>query len=238
MAPSRWSAVALAATTLTLAPLAATGQTNTFESGTTEGWLIHLLGPAAPLGGPPAAALPTNVATGGPAGLNDNFLRLNSLGTPGPGGRLMVLNPGGWAGNYLAAGITSIRLDARNFGNTDVFLRFLVEDAMNAPPTNVAISAVPVVLAAGGGWQSIEFPLFGASGLTAVMGSVAAALGTTTIVRIFSSETLTAEPAPLAATVGLDNITAVSTVPEPSTAVLLGTGALGLLLARRRRPPR
>ena len=43
------------------------GQTDTFESGTTEGWVINLLGS----GNPPPEALPRNIADGGPAGSGD-----------------------------------------------------------------------------------------------------------------------------------------------------------------------
>ena len=117
----------------------AAGHVNTFEDGSTQGWLINLLG----LGAPPAAALPTNVTTGGPGGLGDNYLRLTGLGGTGAGGRLMALNPVSWGGNYLSAGITSIRMDAINLGSTDLFLRFLVEDPTTGPPANIAMSAVP-----------------------------------------------------------------------------------------------
>ena len=43
------------------------GQTDTFEDGTLLGWDM----------GPPAPS-PTNEATGGPAGMDDNFLRITS----------------------------------------------------------------------------------------------------------------------------------------------------------------
>ena len=97
--------------------------------------------------------------TGGLAGLNDNFLLLNSVGGQGPGSRLMTLNPVFWGGNYLTAGITGIRMDVRNFGQTDVFLRFLLEDPTNGPPSNVAMSAKPILLAVGSGWTIVASPV-------------------------------------------------------------------------------
>jgi hypothetical protein len=227
---------------LTLLPVAASaqiaaGQTSNFEDGSTQGWLINLLGGLpAPIGQPvaPAAAFPVNVPTGGPAGANDNYLRLTALGTDGPGGRLMVLNPGAWGGNWLAAGITSVRMDAINLGNTELRLRFGLEDAMGAPPTNFAVSTA-ITLAAGSGWQSLEFPLFGPNGLTAFLGTVNATLTNATIMRIYHSPAAADNGPPIVASLGLDNITALArTVPEPSTFLLLGAGGLGLMLLRRR----
>jgi hypothetical protein len=220
----------------------AAGRINDFQDGSTQGWLINLLG----MGTPPAAAIPTNIATGGPGGTGDRFLQLRGVGGNGAGGKVMALNlTPGWTGDYLAAGITSIRMNAINLGATELFLRFLVEDpTMTSGPTNIAISADPVMLAAGSGWQTIEFPLFGASGLTAFMGNVEAVLRNTTAVRIFHGPALSEQtepgpppypPEPVVGVLGIDNLTAVSAVPEPSTVVLLGTGILGLLVARHRR---
>jgi hypothetical protein len=207
---------------------------NNFEDGTTQGWLINLLG----LGTPPPQTFPANIPTGGPAGVNDNFLQLTSTGVGGgppggAGGRLMALNPGGWAGNWLAAGIISIRFNAINLGQNPLSLRFLVEDAMGGPPTNIAASATAIPLAVGSGWQTLEFPLFGPNGLAALLGSTTAALSNVTVVRIYSSPTFVAEPPPIAAQLGIDNLAAVA-VPEPSTVLLVGMGALGLLAVRRR----
>jgi hypothetical protein len=47
------------------------GQVDTFEDGTTQGWVAGVLGAVHPV--PPANAL------GGPAGANDNYLLLTSL---------------------------------------------------------------------------------------------------------------------------------------------------------------
>jgi hypothetical protein len=205
--------------------------TNNFEDGTTQGWAINLLG----MGAPPAAALPTNIATGGPAGAGDHFLQLTSLGGGGAGSRLMALNPAGWGGNYLTAGIKSIRLNAINLGTTDLALRFAFEDPTTGPPTNIAMSAQAQMLTAGSGWQSLEFPLYGSTGMAALLGTVNGALSATTVVRLFHSPTFELPPTAIAAQLGVDNITAsVSVVPEPSTFALLAVGGMLLIAFKYR----
>ena len=86
----RWLATALVAAASTVSATAhaqniAVGNQNTFESGTTEGWLINLLG----MGGP--VPQPEVITTGGPAGAGDAYLRLTATGRGGPGGRLVGL---------------------------------------------------------------------------------------------------------------------------------------------------
>jgi hypothetical protein len=203
------------------------GQTDDFEDGTTGGWLINLLG----FGSPPPQALPTNIPTGGPAGSGDNYLQLGAVGGLGAGSRLVALNGAQWAGNYLATGITAITMAVNNFGDTDLLLRLLFENPMGAPPTDVALSTVPVSVPAHSGWMSVVFPITIAD-LTAETGSVASALSTTTFLRIFHNPQASFGPngpPPIAATLGVDNIAAIgaTSVPEPATALLV-IGALML----------
>ena len=70
----------LAATVLVASPLlhaaalgaqVTAGQVDTFEGGTTQGWVV---------GDPSHPAPPTNIATGGPAGAGDNYLQLTAVG--------------------------------------------------------------------------------------------------------------------------------------------------------------
>jgi hypothetical protein len=93
MGLARWSTRSLLATVCLLSSSLAVAdpivdQVDDFEDGTTQGWIVNLLGMAPP----PPGALPINVPTGGPGGLGDNFLRLASLGGNGPGSRLVVIN--------------------------------------------------------------------------------------------------------------------------------------------------
>jgi hypothetical protein len=202
------------------------GQVDTFEDGTTQNWIINLLG----IGAPPSAALPANIATGGPAGVDDNYLRLTALGSGGAGGRLTVLNLSQWAGNYQASGIHAIKMDVNNLGSTDLALRLLFEDPEGGPPSNIAISQNAILIPPASGWQSIVFPIQ-PSDLTALLGTVEEALKNTTAVRIFHSVDPLFPGAPVAAQLGVDNIQAV---PEASTTcVSLAVGFLALGLLRR-----
>jgi len=208
------------------ASAAVIGLQDTFEDGTTQNWRINLLGQGS------NANQPVNVATGGPAGVDDNYMLMTSTGLPGAGGRLVVLNPAQWAGDYIAAGINTIRMDVRNFGNQDLSLRLLFEDPMGAPPENEAITQ-SVLLPAGSGWTPISFSIRPGS-LIVEEGSALLALQHATILRIFNNPNAEGpdEAAPIAASLGVDNIEAVA-APEPSSLLLLSGGLL--MLFRRGR---
>ncbi|WP_165252991.1 PEP-CTERM sorting domain-containing protein [Paludisphaera soli] len=206
------------------------GQIDDFEDGTTQGWLINLLG----MGSPPAEALPTNVTTGGPGGLDDNYLRLTSLGVAGAGGRLVALNlDPRWTGDYLSSGVAAITMDLINLGSTDLSLRLLFEHVEAGPPTDVAFTTDAVFLAAGGGWTSATFRV-GLDDLTAALGSVEAALGDVSVVRLYHSPAAGFPGPPTAAQLGVDNIRATA-VPEPASIAMLLAGVLGAGLAAGRR---
>jgi hypothetical protein len=216
-------ALLLLTSLLPVTPAAAVilGQTDDFEDGTTQNWLVGLLGA-------PHPAPPQNIPSGGPAGVDDNYLLLTAVGGNGPGNRLTVINTSQWAGDYLATGITGIWMDVINLGNSDLALRLLLEDPLGGPPTNVAFSSDPIAVPAGSGWKPVKFSLNPAD-LTAGAGSVLTALTHATELRIFHSTAAGFPGDPVAASLGVDNITAV---PLPGTLLLLATG-LGLLAWRR-----
>lgn len=201
------------------------GQVDTFEDGTTQGWLAGLLGSTPP-------APPANVATGGPAGDEDNFLLLTSQGGLGAGSRLAVINVAQWAGDYGASGVTAISMDLQNLGDTSLSLRMTFSDPGVGPPVNLAFSTTPVLLSPGSGWQSVVFPIL-AGDLTAGLGSVATALANTTEVRLYHSVNPSFPGPPIAAHLGVDNIRAI---PEAGTASLLALGLAGLAWRRRGGP--
>lgn len=199
------------------------GQLDSFEDGTTQNWVVGLLGS-------PHPAPPVNVATGGPAGAGDHFLQVTAVGGIGAGNRLTVINPAQWAGNYEAAGVTGIAMDVFNLGNTNLALRLLFEDPTIAPPSNEAVSSSAISVPAGSGWSHIVFPIT-AGDLTAVFGSVDAALSNATAIRIFHATTAAFPGDPIVAQLGVDNIRAV---PEPAAATLLAFALGWIALVRRR----
>lgn len=203
------------------------GPIDTFEEGTTQGWTVAL-GPA----GGVHPAPPQNVATGGPAGADDSFLRLTSVGGQGAGSRLAAMNVLQWTGDYLAEGVTGIRMDLRNAGNSDLAVRLLFETLPPlGPPVNVAVTNFAAILPAGGEWQSVFFPL-GPDALTALLGSVGGALAQTSVLRIFHSPTPDFPPPPIAAVLDVDNIAVVQQVPEPATLLLVGAALIACRLRR------
>jgi hypothetical protein len=179
------------------------GQIDTFQDGTTQGWLV------APLGAPHPAP-PVNVPDGGPGGAGDAYLLITSVGGSGPGSRLVILNGEQWAGDYLTAGVGGIALDLLNLSAQDLSIRFLLEDPADGPPQNVALTG-PATVPAGAGWTTVQIPLT-VDTLTAVEGTVEAALAGATFVRILHNPDPTFPPPPVVAQLGIDNVTALSGV--------------------------
>jgi hypothetical protein len=213
------------------------GQVQTFDD-PVSGWVV---------GAGPLIGSPTNVPlepTGGPAGAGDPYMLLESTGTDGPGSRLTAQNFDLWAGNYIAAGVNRIRMDVRNFDLTDVFLRLLfLEFDSTGAPRSAAFSTDAVLVGAGSDWQTIEFDV-SPGALTAIpepflpLASPASSLANTGELRIFHNPdpffAVGGNPA-IAATLGVDNITAAA-IPEPGTWPLLLSGLLVFIgLAGRRR---
>jgi hypothetical protein len=206
----------------------AIGQQDTFEDGTTQGWLTGLLGAPTPFP-------PENFPTGGPDGAGDAYLQLTSSGTQLSGGRMTAINVSQWTGDYIAAGIGAIRMDLINLGNTDLSLRLLFANPQAAPPTALAISTDAFLLPAGSGWTTVYFSI-APEDLTALLGSPVAALPGATEFRLFHSPTPNFPPDPAAAQLGVDNILARAdaVVPEPASALLFGAALCSWLGLRKR----
>ena len=136
------------------------GHVDDFEDGTVQGWKHNLPNPNEPV----------NIATDGPAGVNDNFLRNSNSGTTGSGSKHIMFNKppdNNWTGNYTAQGIVAIRMDIRNSGTNDLYLRVAFR---GGPNTSWMASTNPVVVSTGGGWRAIEIPI-AASDFTITQGT-------------------------------------------------------------------
>jgi hypothetical protein len=197
-----------------------------FEDGTTQGWVINLLG----MGAPPPAALPVNVPGGGPQGAADAYLRLTALGSASGGGRLVAINfMDQWAGDYIAEGVVRIAIQVNNLGTSDLALRLLFADPGGGPPANQAITTDAIALPAGSGWVSVVFDV-GPAALTALLGTAELALSGATELRILHAPTIGFPGPEVVAALGVDDVRAL---PEPR-ALLAPAAALAALAARRR----
>jgi hypothetical protein len=203
----RCAAAVLAVALSLLAPAVCSavivGQIDDFEDGTIQDWGS---GGSNPNG-------PANVATGGPTGAEDNFLRITANGS-GSGGKLVAFCTDQWAGDYIAAGVNSIQMQVKNLGATNLVLRLIFENE-TAGQSLGTIS--PVNLPAGSNWTTVSFSL--ASGnLTG--GTYATVMGNVTTFDIAHgpSPISTRSSSPnIVAQLGVDNVTAV---PEPTTLML------------------
>ena len=199
------------------------GQIATLQDGSTLGWRA---GPAHPLP-------PTVITTGGPGGAGDAYLQLQAIGGAGPASRLAAENILQWTGDYTAAGVTALTLDAFNFGPSDLSLRLLF-DGSDGSNFARAWSTTPVLLPAGSGWQPLRFAITAADLTAEGGGSIDLALSQTYSVRLFHGAASNFPGGAVVATLGVDNITAV---PEPAAALLMALGLGALLMLRRRRGP-
>lgn len=196
------------------------GQIDTFQGGTTVDWTS----------GFPNPNPPTVVSTGGPAGLGDMYLLVTSHGGSGPGSKPTTLNTAQWTGDFTAAGVTGISVWMRNFGATNLDLRL----GLNGSGGDFVTSS-HLVLPAGSAWQPFTFSL--APGDLVGGGNAAATLANVSQLTIFHNPSANFPGPAIAASLGIDNISAV---PEPSTiaalAGLVVAGGLVVLWQRRRRP--
>ncbi|MHB8068447.1 MAG: hypothetical protein ACYDIC_11170 [Desulfobaccales bacterium] len=109
-----------------------------------------------------------------------------------------------------------------NLGSTALSLRLLVAVAapQGFPPSDSALSTVPVSLPVGSGWTAVTFPLT-PDQLTALAGSALKALSNAAELRIIHNPNPTFPPPAIAAQLGVDNIKAVGQHPAPPSLPLL-----------------
>ena len=188
---------------LLVAAPAAAQVTDDFEDGTTEGWAVGI------------DPQPVHVADGGPTGAGDGYLLATSLGGGGAHSKLAVFNLAQWTGDWTAAGRTTIYLHARNLGATDLVLRLAFGD-----PTSIdAVTTAGVALPAGGGWRLVTFDV-SAAGLTGA--DVAATLAAVERLWIYHSGGASFPGPPIAAQLGVDNVSDVPLAPMCGDGVVNG----------------
>ncbi len=175
------------------------GQIDDFEDGTTQGWVVGLFGATPP-------NPPTNEPTGGPAGVDDNFLQYASTGTSGAGSKMIIQNVDSrWLGDFTTAGVVRIKMDVRVTG-ADLDLRVSLTGGGGRISTTNAVTVT-----AGTSWTSIIIPIAAADMETVTGGSsVSGTLANVTEMRILSSPTPSWQGETIAATLDVDNIMAMA----------------------------
>jgi len=201
---------------LAIAPTAlaiTAGQIDDFENGTEQGWDE----------GNPSPNPPVNVASGGPQGANDNYLR-NVSGGAGDGSRMVMFNRAQWTGNYNAEGVETIRMWLVNEGNTAMQIRVAIRGSGNTWFSSTTGFALPT----DGQWRQANFSL-NANDMTLVQGgsSLSTVLDNVIELRILSSSNPNFRGQIISATLGVDDIEAVTAPePEPPAEKLLDLEAL------------
>src|SRR5439155_27142844 len=87
----------------------------------------------------------------GPSGAGDRYLQIRASA-----GNLGTDNTAQWAGNYLSAGVTSLRFELRNEGTDPVALRVTV---LGSDGLTAYTSIDEILLEPSSGWLSAEFAL-------------------------------------------------------------------------------
>ena len=152
-----------------------------------------------------------NIATGGPLGLNDNFLRVQSPA----GGQLLTFNEAQWAGDYYKNNTSNrikfISMDVRNSGTNIIFLRlaFTNDNWTGTDPVFSSINAIAVI--PGEDWKTINFPIT-QEAMTNVSNTLdyLDVFDSVTELRILHNDAPSWTSDPIEATLDIDNIMARS----------------------------
>ncbi|WP_040278060.1 T9SS type A sorting domain-containing protein [Psychroserpens damuponensis] len=197
--------LSLALSSLVALSQVSANQVNDFEDGTTQTWQKGA--------GAPPEEQPMNVSTGGPAGVDDNFLEFSSNGLEDqPSSKMVIYSSGGgspWTSNYISEGVIAIKMDVNvSINNLNLRVAFQGNGTRICTTNAVAVTA-------GSGWTSITIPI-SPSDFTLIQGSLTPTqvLSNVQVMRILSSENPAwgANVSEIEATLGLDNITASTTL--------------------------
>jgi hypothetical protein len=184
------------------------GQIDDFEDGTTQLWSE----------GGPSPNPPQNMASGGPAGVDDNYLSNTSTGIGSSGSKMVMSNTGPWSGDYISEGIQGIKMMMANFGSTPLQMRI----AISGPSATRYGSTTAFNLPADGAWHPVVFGMTESDltnlGGIATPNQVLANVGTVRILAAGGGPSWTGDS--IAASIGVDDIEAVSvSVPVESASL-------------------
>jgi hypothetical protein len=182
-----------------------------FQGGTVENWGAGQI-------------IATNIANGGPTGLGDRYLQIESSN------RLAVFNTVQWVGDFQSSGVLDIGVDFLNPSTNAQALDMRI--VLFSPADTRFTSAVAHIVPADDAWHSYTFSLRQADLINVLdTGTTYANLMTNVSRMMFRYDDVgQAGGTPFVGKLGIDNVAAV--VPEPAAAGLI---ALMLPLVRRRR---
>ena len=177
------------------------------------------------------------IATGGPGGVNDSYIRITASGGGQGGALAMNTFSSSWTGNYQSAGVTSLAVDLLSpSANTTTPLQ--IRPVLFGQAGGRFTSIVPFLLPNDGAWHHAVFPI-GSTDLNNVgsAGDSYAAMISNSLELMFRYAVTSTQSGGtgVIGTLGLDNITAVGTVPEPTGLLLIPLGVAALLRRSRRR---
>jgi hypothetical protein len=93
---------------------------------------------------------PVNIATGGPAGAGDRYMRISSSGS-----NLATYNVFQWSGHYPAAGVDRIEVDLKNTGSNPLVIRLVLFSHSGARWSSLNSVSLPV----GSSWTHATFAI-------------------------------------------------------------------------------
>lgn len=190
------------------------GQVDDFQDGTLQGWS----------GGTSL----TNRPNGGPNGAGDRYLEVESFGGSGPGSNMATFNTNQWSGNYIAANVKAVQVHMKNFSNTPLHMRVVVFGQGGSRWTSK--NEYTHIIPANSDWVRLTFFLTEDS-LMRVLGSedYATVMSNNRQLMFRHDPVGSSGGSPIAAVLGIDNITASTTISPSAFSVLTGVLSSGNL---------
>lgn len=210
------------------------GQIDTFQDGTKGTWQ----------GG--GEATHTNASTlvtdGGPTGVGDHYLKINSsvnASFPNDAPRLLAISTipaTEWNGDFVTPGVTGVSMDLLNPNSFALTMRVAFRDGtLNSSPAYVTNNTAAYTLPADNAWHHVTFN-FTTADMTTVgsPGALTPFLQAVQEFRIVDSATASFQGDQFTTGEGFFGVDNLQAVPEPS-GLFLSALALGVLVATSRR---
>jgi hypothetical protein len=223
--------VALTGASSVSASVIQSGLIDDFENGTTQSWVKGIEQSKA------AILPPKNMAN---ADESNRYLEVQSIGGTDDSAareahsRMVIFNESQWAGDYTGIATITASMKATSITEEYLYMRLAIfdEKVSGESQSRYVSSNAQLLKADGSDWQTLTFSL-APKDLTQFRGEKQAeeVLKNVSQLRFLSSknEAKAWDVDKIAATLAIDNIAAVTTVPLPGAAWLMISGVLGLV---------